>query len=78
MEGRLEAFSWSKKRLKPKDREFTTALFALRAKQAGYSLDELSALSIGFVNEILIESNNDSYDYPEKADQGDIDSFFGG
>ena len=56
----------------------STALFLLRAKQAGFSFDELSLMSVGFMNEILTESSNDSYDYPLKATQSDIDSFFGG
>lgn len=56
----------------------TTALYALRAKQAGFTFDELQLMSLGFMNEILTESSNDSYDYPQKADQADIDAFFGG
>lgn len=56
----------------------STALFLLRAKQAGFSFDELSLMSVGFMNEILTESSNDSFDYPLKATQSDIDSFFGG
>ncbi|MBO7424482.1 MAG: hypothetical protein J6U23_02290 [Clostridiales bacterium] len=56
----------------------TTALFALRAKQAGFSIEELCYVSVGFINEILIESGNDSYEYPDRADQTDIDTFFGG
>lgn len=56
----------------------TTALYALRAKQAGFSFDELNLMSLGFMNEILTESSNDSYDYPQKATQDDINNFFGG
>jgi len=56
----------------------TTALFALRAKQAGFTFEELNLVSLGFMNEILTELSNDSFDYPQKADQNDIDSFFGG
>jgi hypothetical protein len=56
----------------------TTALYALRAKQAGFTFEELQLMSLGFMNEILTESSNDSYDYPQKADQADIDAFFGG
>lgn len=56
----------------------TTALYTLRAKQAGFTFEELQLMSLGFMNEILTESSNDSYDYPQKADQADIDAFFGG
>lgn len=55
----------------------TTALITLRAKQAGFSLDELALMSLGFLYEILTELSNDSFDYPLKAQQSDIDSFFG-
>ena len=55
----------------------TTALITLRAKQAGFTFDELSLMSLGFLYEILTELSNDSFDYPLKADQNDIDSFFG-
>lgn len=68
----------SKKRIKPTTREYSTALFVLRAKQAGFSLEELALVSMGFVNETLIELGNDSFKYPIKADQTDIDAFFGG
>lgn len=34
-------------------------------------------MSLGFMNEILTESSNDSYDYPIKATQDDINAFFG-
>jgi len=50
----------------------------LRAKQQGFSLEELSFVSVGFINEILVEAGNDHFDYPKKATQNDIDSFFGG
>ncbi len=35
-------------------------------------------MSLGFLDEILTELSNDSYKYPDQADQSDIDSFFGG
>lgn len=56
----------------------TTALFVLRAKQAGFSIEELALVSFGFMNDILTESSNDSFEYPQIADQSDIDNFFGG
>jgi len=55
----------------------TTALITLRAKQVGFTFDELSLMSLGFLYEILTELSNDSFDYPLKATQDDINSFFG-
>lgn len=66
-----------KKRVRPKDRPFTVALYILRAKQVGLTFDELNTMSFGFVMDILTELSNDGYDYPIKATQGDIDHFFG-
>ena len=34
---------------------------------------ELNDLEIGFVYDLMIESGNDEYKYPEVADQSDID-----
>ena len=56
----------------------TTALYTLRAKQQGFSLEELRFVSVGFINDIMVEAGNDHFDYPQKATQDDIDSFFGG
>lgn len=64
-----------KKRIKATSREFTTALFILRVKQAGLTLQELGTMSFGFVMDILTEASNDGYQYPTK-DQETIDAFF--
>ena len=56
---------------------FTTALYILRAKQVGLSLEELNMMNFGFVMDILTELDNDRFDYPYKATQADIDRFFG-
>lgn len=63
--------------MRPKDRVFTTALFMLRAKQTGLTLSEMNVMSFGFVMDLLTELNNDSFDYPVKATQEDIDRIFG-
>lgn len=65
-----------KKLIRPSTREFTTALFVLRAKQSGLTLEELNTMSFGFVMDILTELSNDGYDYPVKATQEDIDRYF--
>ena len=55
------------------DREINTAIFLLRAVQLGLSVADLDELSIGMVLDVLIERQNDSYDYPVLATQADID-----
>lgn len=53
-----------------------TALYVLRAKQMGLSLSEMEELEEGFITDMIIESNNDSYDgYREMASQEDFDKF---
>jgi len=41
--------------------------------QLGLSIGDLDQLSIGMVMDMLIERQNDSYDYPRLATQADID-----
>ena len=53
----------------------TTPLFLLRCVQIGLSLSDLDLLTIGMVNELFIEKENDEYDYPIKANQEMFDSF---
>ena len=53
-----------------------TALYVLRAKQMGWTLDEMEILDEGFITDMIIESNNDSYDgYQQLASQEDFDKF---
>jgi hypothetical protein len=53
-----------------------TALYILRAKQIGLSLNEMEMLDEGFITDMIIESNNDSYDgYQQIASQEDFDKF---
>lgn len=53
----------------------TTPLFMLRCVQLGISIKDLDLLSIGLVNDMFIESQNDDYKYPEIAEQDDFDKF---
>lgn len=55
------------------DRKMTPGLFLLRALQARVSVLDLKHLSIGLVNDIATERNNDEYDYARIATQEDID-----
>ena len=52
----------------------TTPLFLLRCVQIGLSLSELDLLTIGMVNDIFCESQNDEYDgWVQQATQADFD-----
>jgi len=62
---------------RPTARETNTAVFMLRAIQIGLSIADLEELDIGFVFDLMIESENDNYKYPYKAEQSDIDSLLG-
>ena len=53
----------------------TTPLFLLRCLQIGLSLRDLDLLTVGMVNDIFVENQNDEYDYQEVADQADFDAF---
>lgn len=53
----------------------TTALFMLRCVQLGLSIQELDLLTIGMVEEMMIENHNDSYPYKQLASQSDMDKF---
>ena len=53
----------------------STGLFLLRCVQIGLSLSDLDLLTIGMVNEMFIEKDNDDYEYETKATQIDFDSF---
>lgn len=53
----------------------STPLFLLRVIQLGISIRDLDFLTIGMINEIYIESQNDEYDFDVLAEQEDFDRF---
>ena len=54
----------------------TTPLFLRRCVQLGLSLGELDMLTIGMVNDMFSERENDDFDgWHEVAGQADFDSF---
>lgn len=53
----------------------TTAVYMLRAVQLGLHIDDLDALDLGDVLDIMIESNNDKAEYKQLANQSDFDRF---
>lgn len=52
-----------------------TAVFILRAKQLGLSLEELDELDEGFVLDMIIEAANDHETYQRIATQAEFDKF---
>lgn len=57
------------------EREMTTPLFLLRCVQLGISIADLDLLTIGLVNDMFTERQNDDYPYKELASQHDMDVF---
>lgn len=64
-----------KKKQNPIDREMTTALLLLRAVQLGISVRDLELLTVGMVNDMYIEAENDKCTYNTIASQDDMDRF---
>ena len=67
----------SKKKLRAIDREMTTPLLLLRCVQLGIHISELELLTIGTVNDMYTEMNNDENReaYSTLASQEDMDAF---
>lgn len=55
--------------------QMTTPLFMLRCVQLGISIADLDLLTIGLVNDMFTERQNDEYPYQELASQADFDRF---
>ncbi len=54
----------------------TTPLFLLRCKQLGLTMTELDMLTIGLINDMFTECENDDFDgWHKVAGQADFDSF---
>lgn len=53
----------------------TTPLFLLRCCELGLSLRDLELVTIGMVNDMMIEKSNDGYQYQALATQEDFDRF---
>lgn len=53
----------------------TTALFLLRCKQAGFTVQELEDLPVGLLFDCFTERGNDDWDYAPVATQEDFDRF---
>lgn len=55
----------------------TSALTILRAKQVGFTLDEIDSLTWGQLMDVIIESANDNYKYPVKGTSEDYKRLMG-
>ena len=65
-----------KKKPRKSERVMTTPLFMLRCVQLGISIADLDSCStIGLVNDMFTERQNDEYPYRELASQADFDKF---
>ena len=53
----------------------TTPLFLLRCKQLGLSMTELDLLTIGLINDMFTERENDDISYDYRATQDDMNTF---
>ena len=53
----------------------TTPLFLLRCVQLGLGVGDLELLTIGLVNEMFTERQNDDFKYDTLASQDDFDRF---
>ena len=53
----------------------TTPLFLLRCVELGISIRDLDLLTVGLVNDMYIERDNDSENYDQIATQTDFDLF---
>ena len=62
----------AEKKTRVSTREMTTPLFLLRCVQMGIALRDLDLLTVGMVNDMAIERENDDYKWPLKATQADI------
>lgn len=53
-------------------------MFMLRCCELGLSDEALNSMSMGMVFDLCTEKGNDKYEYPYKATNEDVKSFFGG
>lgn len=49
----------------------------LRCAELGLSDEALGGMNVGMVYDLLVERDNDSFEYPYKATQDDINKYFG-
>ena len=71
----VQTQSVSKKKRPATERRLTTPLFLLRCVQLGISIRDLDLLTVGLVNDMYIESDNDDQNYAQIGTQAEMDAF---
>lgn len=68
---------WRVKKIRATDREMTTPLLLLRAVQLGVQIGEMDLLTIGTINDMYTEMQNDENQgsYSTLASQDDMNRF---
>lgn len=61
--------------MKQTEREMSTALLLLRVSQLGIPISDLDLLTVGMISDMFTEAANDEEEWPELADQDDMDKF---
>lgn len=56
-------------------REFNTPVFMLRCCELGLSVKDLEDYNVGEIYDLMIEKQNDAYEYPLIPQQSDFDKF---
>ena len=64
-----------KKRVRPNDREYNTAVYLLRCSELGLSDADMEFLTYGMILDMTTEKANDTATYREVAQQTDFDRF---
>lgn len=75
MEHICRADGETKKKVRPSERRYTTALFLHNCLTAGFSIADLKQITVGMAFGVMIERGNDSYEYKQLATQEDFDRF---
>ena len=71
----VQTQSVSKKKRAATERSLTTPLFLLRCVELGISIRDLDLLTVGVVQDMFIEKENDDYEYAQVATQKEFDAF---
>ena len=61
--------------MKQTEREMSTALLLLRVSQLCIHISDLDLLTVGMISDMFTEAANDEEEWPELADQDDMDKF---
>lgn len=77
MDRRARTNEQRKKKRRPIDREFNTALYLKNALGLGLRVDDLKYISVGMVYDLVTEKLNDEYEYNYLATQDDFNKMAG-